>query len=316
MPRHRKERVPWHRAQRKAESSARRAQLSAAANTAIAVLEDPWPADPDAVDTAPLPLPARAKAASHARTRQRRIPLRAFRLPSSTSTPGNRAGVLRGAARGLLVTPWFAAASGFVIAASLWIYSPHAALLQFPNNATQLQHCHSDGCSPAGSSKGSGSLAAAGKNRLKQPRKSGANPAGGTGLRGRTAVSGLTFSYFALPSPDGKFTIRISVYGKRAIRDWSLAFVLAGDKIRTVAGASWQRTTRDSGTASGSGQAWQMPGDGQGDGGQSGGDHQLYGFTFLVSGVGSAVAPTSCVYNGQSCTFKSGWAGPSHGDGG
>jgi hypothetical protein len=299
MPRHRKERVPWHRAQRQAETSARRARLSAATNTAIAVLDDPRPVDPDAVDTAPLPLPARVRAAAHARARQRRV----------------HPEVLRGATRGLLVTPWFAAASGFVIAASLWIYSPHAALLQFPDNATQLQHCRSQGCPPGASGKGSGSLAAAGKNRLKEPRKSGASPAGGTGQHARSAVSGLDFRYFVLASPDGKFTIRISVSGKRRIKDWSLAFALEGDRIRTVSGASWQRTTRDSGTASGSGQAWQWPGGGQGDGGQSGGDHHEYGFTFVVSGSGPAVAPTSCVYNGQQCTFTAGWAGPSHGDG-
>jgi hypothetical protein len=267
-------------------------------NTAVAVLEDPRPQDPDTVDTAPLPLPARVKAAGHARARQRR----------------GHPQVFGGAARSLLVTPWFAAASGFVIAASLWIYSPHAALLQFPDNATRLQHCRSQGCTPGANGKGSGSLAAAGKNRLKEPGKSGANSAGGTGQRARSAVSGLNFSYLVLPSQDGKFTIRISVSGKREIKDWSLAFVLQGDKIRTVSGASWQRTTRDSGTASGSGQALPWSGDGQRDGGQSGGDRHLYGFTFLVSGVGPAVAPTDCLYNGQSCTFKSGWPGPSHGN--
>ncbi len=228
--------------------------------------------------------------------------------------------MLRGAARSLLVTPWFAAASGFVIAASLWIYSPHAHL-QFPNNgnAIQLQHCHSS-CSPAGSQKGSGSLAGKG-GRLKLAGKSGAARSGpGAHDPGRTAVSGLTFSYYVLPSEHGKFTISISVSGKSAIKDWQLAFVLRGDRIRWVAGANWQRTSRDSGTASGDVQAGQWPGDGlgqgdgQGQGGTSGGDHHQYGFTFLVSGKGSAVGPTSCVYNGRSCTFRTGW--PPHSEAG
>ena len=108
--------------------------------------------------------------------------------------------------------------------------------------------------------------------------------------------------------------------GKSAIKDWQLAFVLHGDRIRWVAGANWQRTSRDSGTASGDVQAGQWPGDGlgQGDGqsqgGNSGGDHHQYGFTFLVSGKGSAVGPTSCVYNGRSCTFRTGW--PPHSEAG
>jgi len=212
--------------------------------------------------------------------------------------------VLHRAARGLVVTPWFAAASGFVIAASLWIYSPHAQL-QFPNNAIHLQHCPR-GCSPATSQKGSGSLASSGKHRLTNSQQSG------TAGAGNPAVSGLTFSYVVLSSQDGNFTIRISVTGKRAIKAWTLSFVLRGDRIRGVSGADWQRTSRDSGTASGEGgQAGQWTGDGQGGSGHSAGDHQRYMLTFVVSGTGQPVAPTSCRYDGHACTFRTGGQGPS-----
>ena len=246
MPRHRRERVPSHRAQRHAESPARRARVTAAVDTAIAVLDDARPEDPDAADTVPLPSSAVAMAVEsgssvpaapgHARGRRRSVHSRV-----STHTRSKRAGVLRGAARGLLVTPWFAAASGFVIAASLWIYSPHA-LLQFPDNAIGLQLCH-DGCSQAGSQQGSGSLATSGKGRLADPRRSGARAGSAPRVRNRPAASGLTFSYYFLPSQHGRFTIRISVSGKRAIKDWRLTFDLRGDRIRQVWGADWQRTT-------------------------------------------------------------------------
>jgi hypothetical protein len=219
--------------------------------------------------------------------------------------PGvKRHSVLHRATRSLLVTPWFAAASGFVIAASLWIYSPHAQL-QFPNNnnAIHLQPCH-NGCAPADSQNGSGSLASSGKHRLTDSQKSGATGAG------NPALSGLTFSYFVVPSPDGKFTIRISVTGKRAIKAWELFFVLPGDRIRGITGADWQRTSRNSGTASGEGgQAGQWTGDWQDGHGRSAGDHQLYGFTFLVSGTGRPVAPTSCRYDRQACAFRAGQQG-------
>jgi hypothetical protein len=196
-----------------------------------------------------------------------------------------------------MTTPWFAAASGFVIAASLWIYSPHAHL-QFnsPGNAIQTQPCP-DSCAGGGSHRGHGSLASSGKHRLAD-RRSG------------PAVSGLTFSYVPLVSQDGKFTIRISVTGKRAIKDWTLAFVLPGDRIRWVQGASWHRRGPDRGTASGAAdQAGDWRGDGQDGHGQFGGNHQQYGFTFVVSGAGRHVAPTSCQYDGQACTFRQGREG-------
>ena len=291
MPRHRKERVPWHRALRQAGSPARRARLTPAVDTAIAVLEDSRREDPDGAETVPLAASARATP-GHARSRRH---------------PGvKRHRVLHRSTRGLLVTPWFAAASGFVIAASLWIYSPHAQL-QFPNNnnAIHLQHCHNR-CTPAGSQNGSGSLASSGKHRLTDSQKSGATGAG------NPAISSMTFSYFVVPSPDGQFTIRISVTGKHAIKAWRLSFVLPGDRIGSVSGADWQRISRDSGTASGEGgQAGQWTGYGPDPQGHSAGDDQPYGFTFLVSGAGRPVAPTRCRYDGQACAFRAGRQGPS-----
>jgi hypothetical protein len=240
-----------------------------AVDTSVAVLEASRPDDPESADTVSL-------------------------SPQATGKPQ---AALRGAARGLMTTPWFAAASGFVIAASLWIYSPHAHL-QFngPGNAVQTQHCH-DRCVGGSSRPGRGSLASSGKHRLAD-RRSGA------------AVSGLTFSYFPLVSQDGRFTIRISVTGKRAIKDWTLAFVLRGDRIHWVWGASWHRTSPDSGTVTGTAdQAGKRPGGGQAGNGSFGGNHQQYWFTFLVSGTGRTVRPTNCQYDGQTCAFRLGREG-------
>jgi hypothetical protein len=296
MPRHRKEPVPSHRALRHAENPGRRARLVPAVNTSVAVLFHSTGDDPDAADTVPLPSPIH----------YRRADARVDTHPAKSGT-----GVLRTAARGLFVTPWFAAASGFVIAASLWIYVPHAHL-QFPGvSAIQSQHC-SKYCAQASSGKDSGRLATSGKGQLTQRRKSGKRAGahhrvGGNG----PAVSGLTFSYYVLPSQDGRFTIRISVVGQHAIKDWRLSFVLPGDRIREVWGAHWHRTRPDSGTVSGGSQPGQSNGNGQGDGSQFGPDAHQYGFTFLVSGSGQATKPMNCVYNGQSCTFTSGHPRPS-----
>jgi hypothetical protein len=103
----------------------------------------------------------------------------------------------------------------------------------------------------------------------------------------------------------------IRVVGQRAIKDWRLAFTLPGDRIHKVSGAVWQRISRDSGTASGDAQQGQWPGGGQGADDQFGGGRHQYGFTFFVSGKGSPVLPTSCLYNGQTCMFTKGQPGPS-----
>lgn len=290
MPRHRKERVPSRRALRHADNPARHARLTRAVNTSIAALFDPAGDDPDAPDTVPLRPSARHfRAATRASTH-----------PASSGT-----GVLRTAARGLLVTPWFAAASGFVIAASLWIYAPHAHL-QFPSgSAIQSQHCNSR-CAAATSGKDTGQLATSGKGSLAEPRKSGSR-AGVRRVAGNNrSVAGLTFSYYVLRSQNG-FSIVISVVGQHAIKAWQLHFVLPGDRIRQVWGARWHQTSPDSGTVSGGSQ----PVPSTGAGGESGPDTHGYRFTFFVSGSGQPTGPANCVYNGQSCTFTNGRPGPS-----
>jgi hypothetical protein len=293
MPRHRKGRLSSYRAQRHADNPGGRARFRHAASTSIAALFDSTGDDPDAADTVPLPSPIH----------YRRVHAKASTHPASSGT-----GVLRTAARGLLVTPWFAAASGFVIAASLWIYAPHAHL-QFPRgSAIRTQTCYG-ACPPATSRKDSRRLTTSGKHRL-ETRKSGKR-AGAASRHDRPAVSGLTFSYYVLPSQDGGFNLMIRVVGQRAIKDWRLAFTLRGDRIHKVSGATWQRISRDSGTASGNGQQGQWPGSGQGAGDQFGDGHHQYGFIFFVSGNGSPVRPTNCLYNGQTCVFTKGQPGPS-----
>jgi len=267
-----------------------------AVNTSIAVLFHSTGDDPDATDTVPLRPSAR-----HFRANTR----------ASTNPASSGTGVLRAAARGLLVTPWFAAASGVVIAASLWIYAPHAHI-EFPSgSAIQSSHCNK-GCASTSGRKDTGQLAASGKGSLPDSRKSGtrSRPTHPVVRINRAALKGLTFSYYVLPSERG-FKLMISVVGQQAIKDWQLHFVLPGDRIRQVWDARWHRTSPDSGTVSGGSQTGQRNGNGPGDGDQPGADHHQYGFTFVVSGSGQPTGPTDCLYDGQSCVFTNGRPGPS-----
>jgi len=269
-----------------------------AVNTSIAVLFHSTGDDPDATDTVPLRPSAR-----HFRANTR----------ASTNPASSGTGVLRAAARGLLVTPWFAAASGVVIAASLWIYAPHAHI-EFPSgSAIQSSHCNK-GCASTSGRKDTGQLAASGKGSLPDSRKSGtrSRPTHPVVRINRAALKGLTFSYYVLPSGPSQhgFAIRISVVGQHAIKAWELHFVLPGGRIRQVWGARWHRSSPDSGTVRGT-QAGQRNGIGQGDNSQSVPGTDQYGFTFVVSGSGQPIGPTNCVYNGQSCVFTNGRPGPS-----
>jgi hypothetical protein len=196
-----------------------------------------------------------------------------------------------------MVTPWFAVATGFVVAAGLWIYSPHAEL-NIPNGAVGKVPCKIAGCG----------IASPNTNR---------NPAGGsllpmTGSVGRlrsgsAAPPPLKFGYRVMPQSQGRFSLLITVSGTDVPHSWRLAFELPGDEVTFVQGASWQPVGRYSGVISwpASDNSWQSVGQG-GDQG----DHHFgrlsdrHGVSFLVSGIGAPVTPESCAFDGTSCQFS------------
>jgi len=218
------------------------------------------------------------------------------------------------------MTPWFAAATGSVIAASLWIYSPHPQLA-FPAIAIGRVPCGSDNCGSQVDRQGAPSLTMNSGEPM-APSHNSAKPAGsGTPSQGRTAASGLTFSYVVRQAADGDFALTASVTGKHPITNWRLAFVLPGDHIKYVFGVHWQPAGSDGGTASPftgpagqhGGGPWDSgggygnqgdPGAGQGSGaGSRGGAPEEYGVTFTVIASGMAPVPADCSYDGAPCTF-------------
>jgi hypothetical protein len=222
----------------------------------------------------------------------------------------------------LFVTPWFAAATGFVIAASLWIYSPHPQLT-FPIAIGGVP-CSQTGCVRGIDPQGAPQLAI----NSGQPQPRGRKPAlAGTGVprNARTAASGLTFGYQVHPALHGNYEVIVSVTGKRAIKNWRLAFVLPGDHIQFVIGAQWRALGNHGLVAtpfSSDPRQWRggpgYSGGGRGDFGNSRGDQGqnqgyqadghsggpgqiLLGFTVIASG--DQAAPTRCRFDGARCTF-------------
>jgi hypothetical protein len=210
------------------------------------------------------------------------------------------------AVRGLLVTPWFAAATGFVVAAGMWIYSPHAEL-KFPPSAVGVVPCEAHGCGVDAGQDG-GALATTTRQHIGKSGKSTGKAAAQTDGGGGTAVSRLAFGYAVLWQRDGKFGVLITVTGKHIPGAWKLTFAMPGDQISDVMGAAWHPAGADGGTAS----ELSGPAPGQWQGQLGSGDHSdpgvvsrhRRGFSFLVLGQGTPVVPTGCSFNGTSCAFS------------
>ena len=235
--------------------------------------------------------------------------------PAASAASSRPVSTQQGVVRGLLVTPWFAAATGFVIAVSLWIYSPHPQLAQ--EAGPYLSPCTSDDCTPHVSPSGGGSLYGKSKERVQQHQNS-AKPAKTDTLRStHAATSGLSFGYVVRPDADGTFWLMVTVTGKHPIKDWHLAFELAGAHIQAVFGADWHRAGSHGGTASpftgdpGEQHGWPSGGGDNGYG--QGGAHDQPGVFFAVLASGKPVGPTHCSFNGASCTFRE-LSSPGHGE--
>ena len=276
--------MPRHRARRPHAESARRAQVPAAAAAATSAPEGSPAAE---AAGAPETLPF---------TALRGRALRAGLL--GTGRLATKPGPVAGAVRGMIIAPWFAAATGFVVAAGLWIYSPHAEL-KFPDSAIGVVPCAGHGCAAAASHDGGAIVAT-----TRPPVVSEGTPTAAveTAGAGRATLVGLTFRYSVLWQEQGKFTVLIKITSNHVLHAWKLKFAMPGDDIDKVFGAGWLPSGTGSGTASGpgggaTGQWPQSPG-----GDVTSRDGRV--ISFMVIGQGTPVAPTGCSFNGVSCSFS------------
>ena len=218
--------------------------------------------------------------------------------------------MLTGAVRGLLVSPWFAAGAGVVIAAGAFVYAPHARLeIKTPN---QTLPCVVAGCPEL---QGAAPPVPAGTGGGKVPTSPPSSHAPSASVHRPVAV-GVTVSYTRLWHYDGRFSMLIKVRSKRPIGAWSLSFAIPGASHLLVVGAKWQSSGPDGGTASGPGGGSLQSSSGadggfvwgseqpNGDGGQPGWDGNTV--MFMVQGSGADVAPVGCVYSRASCQFIAG----------
>ena len=327
MPRHRREHVPRHRAQRPAETSGRRAGLNAALTspphavlatgiTANPVLADAGPADPDVVETTPLPvflpmvvplplpLPQPGDGLPIMQAADSPLTLQPAELPpglrphshSKRRSGGEEAGRSaqpQSVARGLLVTPWFAAAAGFVIAAGLWIISPHADLI----STTPAIGKATVGPGSTLTGKGDGRDRANASNSASSSSTSHSAVAS-HGKHGKPVT--VTVLYHGIVWHNGNFFLVISLPESLNGTRWKLEFQLPGDEDIKVLGARWQPSGEDGGTARD-----QPPDAGHWQNYRHLGGYPSWhpGVDFFAHGLGSQVTPTGCKLNGRDCVF-------------
>ena len=304
MPRHRQAPETRPRAHRRASGSAGRVRVSdaiAAARTALAASR---PDSPDDAATAPIPA-IRPRLAPLARRPRRLRRVRVRRRPAGRPPPRERP-LLRGAARSLLVNPMFAAGTGFVIAAGLWIYSPHT-VLRFPQADPATQLCQRPGCA---ADPKPGQLTVTSPGQQLHPRskhKAAARPAG------QDAAPTAEVAFKVLWQHGGSFGAQISLPRRGLPSSWTLQFELPGSaRISYLMGATWKASANGAGITVSALAPWADGGGGghgygRGGGGGYGSQADQFGRRHAVSFVfvasGSAVTPTNCQLNGTSCTF-------------
>jgi hypothetical protein len=256
MPRHRKERVPKNRAGQRSGNSSRPVRFRAALTRVS--LGVGWLARHPAHGTRKAP--AEAGSGGHGARRA------AGRGPRSRRDAGS-------IFPRLLVTPWFAAGAGSMIAFALFITSDHASL-QFAS-PTLRQKCTVTACgSGAGGSPGS---------EYGKGKSSGS--AGKTDARGKPLTPADVSVTFARPwRHSSHFEVSIQITSKRPLGSWQLSFRLPGARITSVVGATWKPLkggggglasappTQDAHGSRGKGQgAFDLFGSGTALGGQGGG---------------------------------------------
>lgn len=215
-----------------------------------------------------------------------------------------RQGVIRGATRGLLVTPWFAAGMGFLLAAGLWIYSPHASLkLTTP---VLKSPCLEQGCQ---SHIGGGSLATKlpGK-RISTGHAHGAAKATGGENRKHKAL-GVTLKYSPVWPGPGGFSAVITITSKHPLGSWRLSFEMPGAQITQVGGAAWTPLpAADGGTltpyrgrAAQPGPGGSLPGV---NANAAAADKGAGEVKIWITGTGKPSTPVDCSFDGKSCSFS------------
>jgi hypothetical protein len=200
-----------------------------------------------------------------------------------------------------VVSPWFAAGGGIVVAAGAFIVAPHAQLNFGPAIAR----------SPCTVAKGHHAAPLAGAPPV--PAGGGVGPVTPSPTATPEPPNGadLIFKYSVTWHTRDMFQMVLTVTSKKAIRTWQLSFVIPAAADVKVSNADWQPSGTDGGMASsttvGSGgpvgthSAAPSAGASVGDSPASDNPDVV---SLVVTGNGAPAAPQSCSFDGSACSFS------------
>jgi hypothetical protein len=196
--------------------------------------------------------------------------------------------MLKRAGRRLLVSPWFAAGAGVVIATGAMIYTPHA------NFAIDIQQCKLVSCTRLTPQGAAPLQVGPGKPVTASPSPP-------------TVPAGMTFSYQVLDRSLDGFSMQITIRARQNPGPWKLSFVIPHARHVYVYGAPWQSYGADGVTVSSLIAGTESAGYAEISAHESGSNSEPgrtgYTVLFQVRGMGMPSAPTQCSYNGARCTF-------------
>lgn len=172
-----------------------------------------------------------------------------------------------------MLTPWFAVSVGIVIAASLTLATPHAAL-SFPPR--QAGGCAEVGC---GSRQPGGLPAINREIRLHVSERHYVS----------ARLSGIQVDYELLPRRHNGFIAVIRIVSRQPLGRWSLSFGLPGAHITSIMWAKWALQSSGGVLVQGSPLPWP----------RSSADETR----IVVFGTGLPGWPTDCVIDDVGCAF-------------
>jgi hypothetical protein len=197
--------------------------------------------------------------------------------------------MLRQAGHRLVVSPWFAAGAGVVIATGVMIYTPHT------NFAIDIQKCQLVACTKLTPQGGPPPVPVGTGAPMPAPSKA-------------SLPKGMTFWYQPGHSNGDEFSMWIEVRARGGLGQWKLSFRVPGAKGIYVYWPRWTVSGTNGVTVNSyyAGTESAVYTEISADESDVAGGLTLNGDTalFQIRGTGAPNAPTTCTYNGASCTFK------------
>jgi hypothetical protein len=183
-----------------------------------------------------------------------------------------------------MLTPWFAVSVGIVVATSLTLATPHAALT-FP--APKSGRCAQAGCTYA-SPPANGRQPTI-RHEIQLPSQSDASLRL-SDVKVEYAIQKGQESHDGQDGGGAHFMAVILIVSRHALKDWTLRFVLPGAHVDTIMWASWQPDGPSGFLVSGSPLPWARSGANE--------------VRLVITGTGTPGSPTGCVFNSGRCRFR------------